>query len=129
MKTPPLSLAPLLGCAVPCCSSQLTALYVHQDIAHDTQHGRDRLLGFRQPDELDADSDIPTHRGRRVPDRTLESDVNTTPVSGQVHRDQAAGIFRRVRVIERDPETEHGDIDDPTVAPRSLWLTREPIRS
>src|ERR1700728_2713711 len=129
MKAPPLSLAPPLSGAgaVPCFSSQLTALRVHQNIAHDTQHGRDRLLGFRQPDELDADSDIPTHRGRRVPDRALESDIHTAPLSGQIHGDQAPGEFGRLRVIECDPETEHGDIDDPTITPRSVWLTREPI--
>jgi hypothetical protein len=32
-------------------------------------------------------------------------------------------------MVEGDPETEHGDVDDPAIAPTQGLLTRELIRS
>jgi hypothetical protein len=114
-----------------CCFDQMNCrrLGGDEDVAHDAEHGGDGLFGLGEADELNADAYVSAQRRRRVLDLTFEANVHAAPVAGEIHRDGTARQFGGIRMVEGDSETEHGDVDDPAIAPTRGLLPPELIRS
>ena len=72
--------------------------------------------GLGKPGELESDSDVPFERECRVPDFSLEPDVDGIADGGDVNEDAAMHQLPGLRVTERDAETEHGNVDDFAIA-------------
>ena len=129
MKAPPLSLAPPLSAAgaVPCFSSQLTALRVHQKslmtlntavIACSVSDSRMNSMPTRISRLIVAVAFLIAPSSRTF--TQLPSPGRLT----EIRRPESSEGSGCLNVI---PRAQHGDIDDPTITPRSVWLTREPI--
>ena len=85
--------------------------------AHPTEHGGDRRFRWCEPDEFDPDAHAILHGGRGIPDLTFEPKVDRTADCGSIDRDTPAHQFPRLRMMERDAETQRRDVDDLTISP------------
>ena len=82
-----------------------------------TEDGRDCLLGLGEPGELESDPDVAFEGEGGVLDLPLEPDVDRVADRRDVNDDPAIDQLPGLRMMERDPETEHGDVDDLAIAP------------
>ena len=65
---------------------------------------------------------------RRVLDLAVEANIHAASVAGEVHGHGPAHQLGGIGVIKADPETEHGDVDDPAVMPPGGVLSGELVR-
>jgi hypothetical protein len=80
--------------------------------AEDPQGLDGGLFQFRESDKLDPEPDATTVRPCNVPDFALKPDVQGRAVLGSLDRHVASDQLGALRVMEQNPDTEFGDVQN-----------------